>query len=267
MNYTIDNMGIETYHGPGFSHQLPNGFPFWVFLQMITPHRVNEGKEMRLAEAGTCIIYPPNYPRYLYTPTDTEGLCNNWIHFSTNDDIFLQKLMDYHIPQLQFFTLKQSRPVISILEEISYEFSLDQPHREQMISYLMETLLIRISRNIMDLEDSANPSILVHLHDFEDLRKEMYLHPEKNWTSENMAAQVFLAQNRFIILYRTFFSTTPKQDLLNARIQKAKTILGNSMAIKDVALQTGFANEYYFSTAFKRVVGITPGQYIAANCR
>ena len=56
MNYTIDNMGIETYHGPGFSHQLPNGFPFWVFLQMITPHRVNEGKEMRLAEAPSLVL-------------------------------------------------------------------------------------------------------------------------------------------------------------------------------------------------------------------
>ena len=86
-------------------------------------------------------------------------------------------------------------------------------------------------------------------------------------TSEGMAAQAFLAQNRFIILYRTFFNTTPKQDLLNARIQKAKTMLGNSTTIKDVAAQSGFANEYYFSTAFKRAVGVTPGQYIAANCR
>mgnify|MGYP002625923428 CR=1 FL=1 len=267
MKYQIDNMGVETYHGPGFSHQLPNGFPFWVFLHMITPHKVNEGETLRLAEAGTCIVYPPSYPRYLYTASDSEGLCNNWTHFSTDDDLFLQKLTDYRIPILQFFTLKQSRPVVSILEEISYEFSLDQPHREQMISYLMETLLIRVSRNIRNEADTTNPTVLVHMHDFEKLRKEMYLHPEKNWTCEGMAAQAFLAQNRFIILYRTFFNTTPKQDLLNARIQKAKTMLGSSTTIKDVAAQSGFANEYYFSTAFKRAVGVTPGQYIAANCR
>ena len=73
---------------------------------MITPHKVNEGETLRLAEAGTCIVYPPSYPRYLYTASDSEGLCNNWIHFSTDDDLFLQKLTDYRIPILQFFTLK-----------------------------------------------------------------------------------------------------------------------------------------------------------------
>ena len=268
MNYVIDNMGVETYHGPGFSHQLETGFPFWVILHMITPHRVNCGdkNDMQYAEPGTCIIYPPNHPRYLYCPSETEGICNNWIHFSTSDDkAFLQKLTDYQIPPLKFYKLRQTRPVVSTLEEINYEFSLRLPQRDSMLSFMMEALLIRISRDKLDYEAPVDQAALEHLHTFEKLRKELYLHPEKKWTTESMASAAFMAQNRFIILYRTFFETTPRQDIINARIQKAKTILGNTMSIKDVAAQTGFANEYYFSTTFKRIVGIAPGQYIAAN--
>ena len=47
MSYLIDNMGVETYHPSSFKHELTGGFPFWVFLMTLTPHRINEGIEMK----------------------------------------------------------------------------------------------------------------------------------------------------------------------------------------------------------------------------
>lgn len=271
MDYFIDHLGVDTYHRSSFSHELPNGFPYWVFLHTVTPVLMNEENcEPHLVDGGTCIIYSPGHPRYLCCPEGQEGLCNNWIHFSCSDDQELANLLhQYQIPVNRFFTLRQFMPVISILQELIYEHGTDQPRKEAMISLLVGQMLIQISRNLLPCDAKANSSTLNHLHSFEQLRKQLYAAPEKEWTVSAMAGQVYLGANQFIILYREFFGVTPKQDLINARIGKAKTILSSrtgpnesAVLLRDVAAMCGFKNEYYFSTLFKQVVGVPPGQYM-----
>lgn len=271
MHYSIDNLGVDTLHRSTFCHELPNGFPFWAFVHTVTPFLLNEeGCELHRVEQGTCIIYPPGYPRYLYCPEGQQGLCNNWIHFSCSDDqAFIKILNQYQIPIKRFFTLRQFMPVINILQELIYEHSTDHPHKEEMISLLMGQLLIQISRNLLPCDEKANSSTMTHLHNFEMLRKQLYTTPEKEWTVSAMASQVYLGSNQFINLYRAFFGVTPKQDLINARIAKAKTMLSartgpneGTIPLHDVAVTCGFKNEYYFSATFKKVVGLPPGQYV-----
>jgi two-component system, response regulator YesN len=50
--------------------------------------------------------------------------------------------------------------------------------------------------------------------------------------------------------------------LLNLRIQKAKVLLKNSdLRIYEIAEKVGYNDAYYFSTAFKKIVGINPTDY------
>lgn len=271
MEYSVNNLGVDTFHRSSFCHELPGGFPYWVFLHVVTPFLLNEeGCELHLVEAGTCIVYPPGYPRYLYCPDGQQSLCNNWIHFSCSDDDELIKILNqYRIPINRFFTLRQFMPVISILQELIYEHSTDQPHKDAMSSLLVGQLLIQISRNLLPCDEKANSKARTHLHNFELLRKQLYAAPEKEWTVSTMAGQVYLGPNQFISLYREFFGVTPKQDLINARISKAKTVLSSRtgsnedrVPLHDVAVMCGFRNEYYFSTTFKKEVGLPPGQYV-----
>lgn len=71
-----------------------------------------------------------------------------------------------------------------------------------------------------------------------------------------------MSTNQFINLYQHFFGTTPKQDIINARIVKAKNMLGRSSLMREVAVNCGFENEFYFSRIFKQKTGMTPGQFI-----
>ncbi|MGN0972421.1 MAG: helix-turn-helix domain-containing protein [Aristaeellaceae bacterium] len=274
MQYTVNNLGVDTYHRSNFCHELPEGFPYWVFVHAITPFCMNEtGCVPHYVDAGTCIVYPPGYPRYLYCPEGQDGLCNNWIHFTCSDDQQLIEILNlYHIPINHFFTLRQFMPVISILQELIYEYNTDHPLREAMSSLLVGQMLIQISRNILPCHEKADSNTLMHLHSFELLRKQLYATPEKDWTVSAMAAQVYLGPNQFINLYRSFFDVTPRQDLIHARIAKAKTLLSSrprsnegAMTLRDVALVCGFKNEYYFSTTFKKVVGVPPGQYVRSR--
>lgn len=47
------------------------------------------------------------------------------------------------------------------------------------------------------------------------------------------------------------------------RIRKAKELLGKGYSILDTAMHTGFADQSHFTRVFKKLVGITPGEYIS----
>lgn len=157
--------------------------------------------------------------------------------------------------------LKQTMPIITILQDLNYEFSQVSLYREQMQSVLIDMLLLQVGRNIIYQSDLHMIGAMQHYQGFEQLRRQMYLNPEREWTIASMASFVFLGQNRFIALYRNFFNVTPKHDLINARLQKAKSLLFVSLTLREVAQSCGFQNEYYFSNVFKQSTGMTPGQY------
>ena len=60
--------------------------------------------------------------------------------------------------------------------------------------------------------------------------------------------------------------TTPRQYLLNQRIQRATYLLINTtLSITDIAGECGFSNLYHFCRTFKQRTGLTPSEYAAKN--
>ena len=65
-------------------------------------------------------------------------------------------------------------------------------------------------------------------------------------------------------LYRIFlknFGMTPKQYIINLRMNKAISLLVESqLSIKEVSLLCGFSDDKYFSRAIKRKYGYSPSK-------
>ena len=77
-----------------------------------------------------------------------------------------------------------------------------------------------------------------------------------------MARQLGVSTTWFDKLYRAQYGVSPKQDVLRARIERAKGLLTfTEGSLREVAQLTGFQNEYYFSRAFRRRTGMAPGEY------
>ena len=50
--------------------------------------------------------------------------------------------------------------------------------------------------------------------------------------------------------------------ILNLRIEQSKKLLNTlSLSVTEIALVCGFDNSNHFSTAFKRICGVTPSEY------
>ena len=79
---------------------------------------------------------------------------------------------------------------------------------------------------------------------------------------EELAAEAALSVNHFIRAYRESTGTTPYQQLVVSRQQKAMALLGESgLPVADVANLLGFCSPAHFGMSFRKKLGVTPGEY------
>lgn len=67
-------------------------------------------------------------------------------------------------------------------------------------------------------------------------------------------------------IFKECFNTTPKQFLVDTRINNAKRLLSDgALKINAVATKCGFTNQYHFCRTFKKKTGLTPTEYMEQN--
>ncbi len=87
-------------------------------------------------------------------------------------------------------------------------------------------------------------------------------HADPDLLVETIAAHAGLSESYLCTVFKQACKTTVKDHLTQVRIEKAKELLrGTQDKLQAVALQVGFRDANYFSTVFKREVGITPREY------
>ncbi|MGZ8257260.1 MAG: helix-turn-helix transcriptional regulator, partial [Gallionella sp.] len=86
-------------------------------------------------------------------------------------------------------------------------------------------------------------------------------HPAEVWTVERMAAIACQSRSAFAARFTQLVQMTPIEFIATWRMQLATTLLAEGRAnMLDIAMQCGYESEAAFRKAYKRIVGITPGQ-------
>lgn len=86
-------------------------------------------------------------------------------------------------------------------------------------------------------------------------------HASENVSLEQLAQIVNLKPLRLLRLFRQETGLPPHAYLIQLRVSQAKRLLSEGLPIVAVALETGFADQSHLHRHFKRLVGVTPGQY------
>jgi AraC-like DNA-binding protein len=90
----------------------------------------------------------------------------------------------------------------------------------------------------------------------------MEAHLAEDLGLEPLAAAVGLSPAHFSRAFRQSTGEPPSRWLLNLRIERAQALMGNPAAtLADIALAVGFAAQPQFTTAFRRVTGLTPAAW------
>jgi len=92
----------------------------------------------------------------------------------------------------------------------------------------------------------------------------------KNYIDNNFEAKLnldFLSHTRFISkyhllrLFKRYYGLTPRQYLIDKRIEKSKEHLKNSMSVTETCFAVGFESLGSFSSLFKSRTGKSPSQF------
>ena len=151
-----------------------------------------------------------------------------------------------------------------IIRKLQQEYITRGSHTEAMQSALICQLLVTAARGL-EKGQRHNPEEEGLYRDFQALRMEMLRHYEKHWTTEQLCNQINLEKSQFYAYYRQFFHSTPHNDLLQVRLDKAKNLLTNeALPIQQVALSCGFRNMSHFSRYFKQQCGCSPKDWISS---
>lgn len=85
--------------------------------------------------------------------------------------------------------------------------------------------------------------------------------PTKNWSLESMAAQVDVTPRTLSRRFQASTGMTPAKILEKTRVRIASDLISEGMPPAKVAGRSGFVHEQTMQRSFKRVLGITVGEY------
>lgn len=90
----------------------------------------------------------------------------------------------------------------------------------------------------------------------------MHQNPASHWTVQALATRSNMSRSTFSARFRETTGETPIAYLTRWRMMLAgERILQGSDTLSQIALSLGYESEHAFNTAFKRVMGISPGRY------
>ena len=89
----------------------------------------------------------------------------------------------------------------------------------------------------------------------------IHLHYASSITLDAVSQEIWMHPNYFSSFFKREMGITYHNYLTKYRVEKSKQILTGGRSISETASMTGFADKRHFFKVFKKVTGMTPGQY------
>lgn len=229
------------------------------FIFFRTPMKLWTPKGYKKVEANTGMFWKYGV-KQIYYPVGNDDMVHDFIYIDFDTETEKDCIRD--IPVCTPIYFPDSTTIISSFAAINNEIysNIQKQYKYEIYPKLIEILFIKI-RNAIDSQ-TIDPQDSPYFSSIGKLRYDIYNNVKFNWTLEYMSNHVNLSASHFHKLYKQFFLTTATNDIIRARITKAKSMLRYSNeSIYDIAEECGYNSAEHFIRQFKKVTGITPKQY------
>lgn len=143
------------------------------------------------------------------------------------------------------------------------EASSSRPGRSAVISHLASALFSLILRAWIEQAGTV-PGLFALLADkrLSQALHDMLQTPQKAWSVEQLAQCCHMSRSTFVRLFRTLSGLTPGDVLMRIRMAQASIWLKQAyLGVGEISEAVGYQSEAAFNRAFKRYLGVGPGQY------
>jgi len=207
------------------------------------------------------IAIPANTP-HRYGADEKNPWSIYWAHFKGESAAFIADLIvknsTNYKPELTF-----SEDRIRLFDDIYY--NLENGYGDDTLRYV--NMIFYHFLSSMIYEDKFNGDKKELKTDIVDNAIQfMQDSIPRNPTLNDMAAIVNLSVTHFSSLFRKKTGHSPIEYFNHLKIQKAcQYLVFTKMPIKELAVQVGIEDQYYFSRMFTRLMGIAPSDYRKRN--
>lgn len=249
---------IEAYHFQGIMQQFPNHFHDYYVIGYIEDGKrslICKGQPY-LLESGDLTLFNPRDP---HTCDQVDGRTLDYRCLNISAETMLRTITDiYGSP----FTLRFKEAVV---EKSELAVPLKEIHTmilQEEPEFLKEEAFLLFMEQLID-EQGELSSITTANPDFKlgSVCEYLNQHYAEPITLEQLCEITGTSRYQLIRQFSKEQGITPYQYLETVRIGKAKKLLEQGVSTLEAAMQTGFVDQSHFSKFFKRLIGLTPGQY------
>lgn len=232
----------------GFSIYRPHGTDDFVFIyfpeEMIFEFN---GAEVTSKKNSVILFSPGSYQKF----KAKDSFINSFVHFTADEDFF----KEFEIPTETLCYPNEYEGLNTLIKQLQKEYVSQKAHSKEMCDLIVRQLLILLARDINEGDDKTLRG------KFDKLRLNMIINCTKNVSSEELAEALHMSKSRFYEYYTDFYGSSPKQELLRARMELSKILLTNrNKTVKEIAYEVGFENVEHFTRYYKKSFGTSPRQ-------
>ncbi len=208
-----------------------------------------DNKKLCISEGQLIIIKPGTlYSYYGVTGKKVQYL---WIHFSGNEA--KNTVFNFNLMLNTVMNIGVRQKLFECWRHIFYEFLKNDEFFSESSCCILKQILIMFSRyaNSNNKKQQFLKS-LFYIHE----------HFEADICIRDLSELENLSETHFRSEFKKSFGVSPKEYVINLRIETACMLLSESdICISEAARLVGYADPYYFSRIFKKKTGISPLQY------
>jgi len=207
------------------------------------------------APKGSVIVYLPGQPQeYSFFPEDCP--ISYYIHFTGSECEHLMR--DTGLYEKNIYYIGKSHTLEVLFDTLIGEYKQKLKFgTHRMNGILLEIISVIGRKNAYMLSGSSDTN-----KRFENVCEYIHNNFSKNLTLEELATKCNLSESRFSHLFTELFGKSPKQYIMNVRMENAKELLLDSdMSILEIGSAVGFDDQNYFSRIFKKHCGMSPNEF------
>ena len=243
-HFSLDRIFGDQYEFSGETH------PFYELVYVLSGSvGITAGERVYGLDAGQCLIHPPDEFHRIWSEKGTEPhVLNLSFHASAMPDSAGRILAPDLRLQEQF--LEISMEVRDGLRRSDTELLNEQRLR-------LELWLLRVMRNASEAGITESSGALRYAEIVSVLRE----HINEQLSAGEIAVLCRMSLSNLKKIFTKYAGMGVSRYFTEMKMRRAAELLRTGSRVGEVANELGFADQNYFSTVFRRIMGVPPGQY------